>query len=239
MMQPPGPPYPPQPPAGPPYPPQWPAGPPYPHQPSAGQYPPPYPPPRGWVPPFPQAQTTSGFAVASLVLGFFGIILLSLIFGIIALGKTKAGGQRGRGMAIAGLVLSAGWIVIFIIAIVAAAMSPTHTVSAFSVGVGDCLADIPSGVITEVNTTSCDRPHRGEVVGVLKMPDGPYPGESPLRDDREKCSNALQSYSSTAAQDPNIELTTLRPTRETWEHGNRDLVCIATLSSPRTGSLKG
>jgi Domain of unknown function (DUF4190) len=56
---------------------------------------------------------TNGFAVASLVLGilgcFFFLWALSAIFGFIALSQTKDGSQGGRGMAIAGLVLSGIW----------------------------------------------------------------------------------------------------------------------------------
>ncbi len=38
-----------------------------------------------------------------------------MIFGIIALNQTKGGRQGGRGMAIAGLIISAAWV--FVIAV--------------------------------------------------------------------------------------------------------------------------
>ena len=38
--------------------------------------------------------------------------MLSVIFGIIALRQIRASGQRGRGLAIAGLALSAGWVLV-------------------------------------------------------------------------------------------------------------------------------
>lgn len=62
----------------------------------------------------PPVQKTNGLAVAALVCGIvgfviFGIILgaLALIFGLVALNQiNKSGGaQKGRGMAIAGVVL--------------------------------------------------------------------------------------------------------------------------------------
>jgi Domain of unknown function (DUF4190) len=55
--------------------------------------------------------TTSGFAVASLVLGIVWVCgigaILALIFGYVALGQIKRsqGSMSGRGMAIAGVVL--------------------------------------------------------------------------------------------------------------------------------------
>ncbi len=219
------------------------------YPPPAGQYPPPYPPPPASYPPqapgyyqqpAPQAQTTSGFAIASLIFGVIGGVLLSVIFGIIALGKTKAGGQRGRGMAIAGLVLSLLWTIGITVAIVAAVMAPTHSVSALNVKLGDCLADLPSGsTVSRVNTTSCDRPHSAEVAGVLKMPDGSFPSESVFTDYKQKCRDALASYSSTAMEDPNVDLAVMPPSQDSWKHGDRDMVCIATFSTQRTGSIKG
>jgi uncharacterized membrane protein len=66
-------------------------------------------------------QRTNGMAVASLVLGilFCGLItaILAVIFGNLALGQIDAsqGTQKGRGLAIAGIVL--GWIGIALLAI--------------------------------------------------------------------------------------------------------------------------
>ena len=61
--------------------------------------------------------TNSGMAISGMVLSLVGIIpcfwaiqipgLLGLIFGLIGLGQTKDGSRRGRGMAIAGVVIGA------------------------------------------------------------------------------------------------------------------------------------
>jgi len=85
-------------------------------------------PPAGWAAYQPARRaTTNGFAVASLVLGIavlctgiFGAIL-AVIFGNVALGRIDAaqGAEKGRGLAIAGIVL--GWIGIALTALAAAA----------------------------------------------------------------------------------------------------------------------
>ena len=143
-------------------------------------------------------------------------------------------------MAIAGLVLSALWAVVAVVAIVAAALSPTHSTSARNVKVGDCWSDLPSGNrVSRVNTTSCDRPHRGEVVGVLTMPDGSFPAQTVFQDYKQKCRDALASYASTAADDSTVDLAVMPPSEDSWKQGDRDMVCIATFSSQRTGSIKG
>ena len=62
-------------------------------------------------PPPPEASTTSGLAIASLVLSLVWIYglgsIAAIVFGHVALSQIKKSGgtQRGRGMAIAGLVL--------------------------------------------------------------------------------------------------------------------------------------
>ena len=91
--------------------------------------PPPPPPPTGWNPQYQQAprQTTNGFAVAALVLGIaelctgiFGGIL-AVVFGNVALARIdeSQGTQKGRGLAITGIVL--GWIAIGLTAVAVAA----------------------------------------------------------------------------------------------------------------------
>jgi hypothetical protein len=92
--------------------------------------PPPSPPPAspagwGWSQPV-QRQNTNGFAVAALVLGIAvlctGILggILAVVFGNLALARIDESPetQKGRGMAIAGIVL--GWIAIGLTAVVAA-----------------------------------------------------------------------------------------------------------------------
>ena len=54
----------------------------------------------------------SGFAIATLVLGIVGIVLPAVICGIVALGQIRSGSHSGRGLAIAGLLLSALWVLL-------------------------------------------------------------------------------------------------------------------------------
>jgi hypothetical protein len=71
-----------------------------------------------------------GFAVASLLLGVFGITvigaILSINFGIMALRRVRRTGQPGRGMAIAGLVLSAIWLLIVTFFVLGAGKGPSQ-----------------------------------------------------------------------------------------------------------------
>jgi hypothetical protein len=85
---------------------------------------------------------TSGFAVASLVLGIVGGSILAIIFGFVALSQIKKRGQQGRGMAIAGVILgfvgTAVWIAIIAISI--------HVASSYRDGYNYAEANYPNTV---------------------------------------------------------------------------------------------
>jgi hypothetical protein len=67
------------------------------------------------------ATTTSGLAIAALILGICGAfpiaLLLSVVFGIMALVQLKRTGAKGRGLAIGGLAASGVWAVAWVVSI--------------------------------------------------------------------------------------------------------------------------
>src|SRR5689334_551082 len=116
----------PPPPPGPQYPSVPPPPPPVPPPPPPGTPPPAYGPPPG-LPYGYTTQTTNGFAVASLVVGILGLMgcfawIVALVFGYIGKSQIDAshGLQKGRGMAIAGIVLGYVWGAVSIAYVVAA-----------------------------------------------------------------------------------------------------------------------
>lgn len=237
MTTPPGyPPPPDQPPPRGPYPPPPPHGA-YP-PPPPGAYPPPpyYPPPQGpYAPPTPG---TNWWAVISLIFGVLGGVLISVICGIVGLNRAKKG-QGGRGMAIAGLVLSGLWIVGIVAVVAFLVFFDKGTVSATEVKAGDCLKELPaSGLVITVDTAPCGEPHTGEIFSVMKMPEGDFPGQFEIEEYQNKCAPALANYSPEAAEDPDVGLFVLYPSEDSWGQGDRTVTCIATTDSPRSGTLK-
>lgn len=67
----------------------------------------------------PAPPTTSGMAIASLVLGICGFFCVTpfvgLGLGIAALVQTSKTGRPGKGMAIAGVILSSAWILLLVL----------------------------------------------------------------------------------------------------------------------------
>jgi hypothetical protein len=83
-------------------------------------YPPPMPPGAYYGYPPIQAPKTNGLAIASLVCGICGFVylvpaILGLIFGIVALRQIRREGTEGKGMAVAGIVTGAAWLVLTIV----------------------------------------------------------------------------------------------------------------------------
>lgn len=225
-----------QPPPGP-YPPPPPPGP-YPPPPPPASYPTPPPyyplPPRGYAPPTPG---TNWWAVVSLIFGLIGGVLISVVCGFVGLNRAKKG-QGGRGLAIAGLVLSGLWVVCIAALVVFLVIFDKGTVSATKVEAGDCLTELPaSGVVITVDTASCDEPHKGEIFAVMTMPDGDFPGQFAIEEYQSKCAPKLDEYSPEAVADPEVGLFVLYPSEDSWGQGDRAVTCIATTEKPRTGTL--
>jgi hypothetical protein len=219
-----------------------PPGPPPPYGQPPGPYPPPPPPlpysvpPQGYAPPPPK---TNWWAIVSLIFGILGGVLISVICGIVGLNRARQG-QGGRGLAIAGLVLSGLWVLLIVAGIAFYFLMGKGTVTATEVEVGDCLAEIPdSARVLTVETVGCDQPHAGEVYAVLTMPDGNFPAQAAIEEYQDRCQPELAAYSPAAMQDDSVQMYVLYPTPETWEQGDRAVTCIATLEPPRTGSIKG
>lgn len=98
-------------------------------QPPYGQYPQqpyPYAQPGYAQPGYAPGPGTDGLAVGALISGIAGLSVVPLIasvvaivLGIMSLGRIRASGQEGRGMAIAGIVMGAIGVVFLLLAIVA------------------------------------------------------------------------------------------------------------------------
>jgi hypothetical protein len=89
-----------------------------------------YPGQPGGAGPGPRRGGTNGFAIAAFVISLLGGTLLSLILGFIALGQIRRSPQRGRGLAIASIVLSVIWGAVLVFFLVGHSPSTPNTPSA-------------------------------------------------------------------------------------------------------------
>jgi len=84
---------------------------------------------------YPAGQTTNGLAIASLVLGLVWIFwlgsALALVFGLISLSQIKRNNQRGRSLAIAGIVLGGIGVAFLLLAVIAGTAARSTSPAAF------------------------------------------------------------------------------------------------------------
>jgi len=202
---------------------------------------------------------TSGWAIASFVLGLLSVVVLSAIFAFIALRKIKRLRQRGRGLAVAGLALSGFWVVVLVAAIVAANVGKatrsattgviTHRghMNAFSLRVGDCF-DNPTGAHT-VNTVTaipCDQPHNAQIYAKFKLAgsDLSYPGAAVVAQRARSGCNARIGSVDKAITTGAMTMRILLPEETSWTAGHRTVSCMvvnptATLTTSLLNSTPG
>jgi hypothetical protein len=198
---------------------------------------------------------TNGFAVAGFVLSLLAVVPLGVIFSIIGLVKARSSGQRGRGLAIAGLVISTLWGLLFVVGIAAyvsgradrdasgAVVSPGR-VNVSSLKVGDCIqlpGDSATSVI-DVTGVPCATPHDGEVYVLAQLTStGDYPGDGQVQNDAAaKCQAAFEPFVGKAFDDSTLGFTFIYPQKQEWGRGGRTVTCIVTADHAQTtGSLKG
>jgi hypothetical protein len=110
----------------------------------------------------------------------------------------------------------------------------------FDIGVGDCMGgDAPQGNVTSVEAVPCDQPHDSEIYHSYTIPGDEFPGDMSTIT-QEQCLPAFQQFIGMAYEQSAIEVTTLEPTAESWEQGDRELLCVAVdPAGSVTGSLQG
>jgi hypothetical protein len=207
-------------------------------------------PPAGEPPP----ARRSGWAIASFVcglLGFTGVgLILGVIFGILALRKIRQSRLAGRGLAVAGLCLSALWAAAYLLlwfglATGAGTQSGVGNsgVSVFSLGTGQCF-DNPAGAsqVTSVDVLPCTKPHNSQVFAEFKLhgsSDFSYPGQSTVeRLATAGCNDRIGSSLDRAKLNNSIRIRMIFPVTGSWLLGHRTVVCfVVSPSSNLTSSV--
>jgi hypothetical protein len=189
----------------------------------------------------PDSGKMSAWAVASFIFGLIGGFLLAVIFGFIALSRIKRLGQRGRGLAIAGIVLSVVWLLGFIaIGVVgshgqasrsSSSGTITHTgkLSVFSLAVGDCFNN-PAGAstVTTVTAIPCNQPHNAQIYAKFNLTGSShsYPGTSKVTKlAATDCNSRTDSINKSAAPS-SMTIRLLFPEQAAWQNGRRTVACM-------------
>lgn len=125
---------------------------------------------------------SKAMAITSLALSFlfcvpFVAAIASIVLGIIVLGRSKDGRAHGRGMAIAGIVISSLVMLATIVGIALAVVLGLNTFKDVNeLAVGDCIsadnlvdADVETEGFSFITIEDCTDEHDAEVVGTMTL----------------------------------------------------------------------
>ncbi|MDQ0751065.1 hypothetical protein QF034_005296 [Streptomyces africanus] len=199
--------------------------------------------------------SVNALAVAALVLGVLCFLpAAGLVLGLIALRQIGRNGQSGRGLAIAGAVLSSVGIALWAVTLSTGVLSDAwegfkdgaQGNESLSLEKGDCF-DAPDGLegdTYDVDRVSCAGRHDGEVFAVVTLPGGAFPGDAEITDIAdEKCYALQDQYAMDSwAMPADVDVYYLMPSRDSWRYGDRAISCVFGNSDAKaklTGSLRG
>lgn len=208
------------------------------------------------VTPLPPA--LNGFAVASLPVGLLCLPPLGLVFAVVALVRISRRGDRGRALAVVGLVVSLAMSAALVYATgryadpflqrLGSAPAGRHVEGQLTdldqLQSGDCF-NVPGGDLlaerTHVYATKCADAHHAEVTFVEIMDDGVFPGAERLnREATDTCWKWQDEFAMDSwALPDHADMYYFAPSPDAWHVGDRRLVCvIGTPGEGHRGTLR-
>ncbi|MCX5376103.1 DUF4190 domain-containing protein [Streptomyces sp. NBC_00091] len=232
-----------------------------PQQPPVGpghSWPPPSPPPVWGPPAYRHPPALNGLALASLLVGLLCFPPLGIVFGIVALVQIARKGERGRALAIVGLVVSVVMSAVLVAGAARFAGSflgrlgearELEHVEGQLTGMdelrpGDCF-NVPGGDLLDESRftyrVGCDQAHDAEVTSTTVLGPGGFPSRGKLKETAtDTCWKAQDAYAmDTWALPSYAEMFYFAPSAESWQGGDRRLLClIGTSTEEHRGSLR-
>lgn len=120
-------------------------------------------------------------------------------------------------------------------------VTESANIDIFSLKVGDCKMESPSGLIEDADVVPCSEPHDEEVYYEITMDDGDF-SEDAVNTASEECiGDAFTSFVGVSYDQSALEVYPITPTKDTWETLDDRLVqCVVVdPAGPTEGSLKG
>jgi hypothetical protein len=98
----------------------------------------------------------------------------------------------------------------------------------FTLQVGDCLVDPSSeGEVSEVPVVPCSQPHTGEIFLSHMLTQSAFPSDAELEGIvSDTCVVEFATFVGIPYEDSALEVSWLSPTSESWDAGDRELLCI-------------
>jgi hypothetical protein len=192
----------------------------------------------GGPPPIPAQAPLDTLAIVGFVLAFC-CPPASIVCSAIALGRTGPGKNRGKGLAVAGLVIGVlallASVPIVIVAIRSEADRDTTgritregSVAVDDIRAGDCMAAAPpETATTRVDLVPCTSSHRTQAYATFELPDGSFPGLTQVQEDAEAgCQERLTAAESARVDVGELSVSYYYPQSTSWNLGDRTVACL-------------
>ncbi|TQJ19556.1 DUF4190 domain-containing protein [Kribbella jejuensis] len=186
----------------------------------------------------------NGLAVAALACALGGIFIglsapVAVVLGIVALVQLSRRPQAGKGMAVAGVVIGSLVTIGYVLLIgllIAFDSSSTDDSGAPDPGsnsayidelmIGECFDDTSAD--DEVERQPCPNAHDAELIAIVSLPDGSYPGDKAIDKDADRaCTRPFGTYVGKSRDQSELYLSWLTPDKYTWNSGDRRVFCVA------------
>ncbi|WP_067885432.1 DUF4190 domain-containing protein [Nocardia vaccinii] len=201
-------------------------------------------------PQMPQPRT-SGLAITALILGVIACTSpIAVPLAIVALIRIRSRGERGFGLAVAGLTAALAWITLSVLLVATGSVHlwvgnvETSTSAAKpvfdSLHTGDCLDNV-TGLTSDADAQhvrlkviSCEQPHDAQVMTFAHLSDHDWSDRSGITSDaRTSCETALTGMSGKVPSGTRVQAAYLfADTESSWD-ANHSAACLFVRSGDR------
>jgi hypothetical protein len=119
---------------------------------------------------------------------------------------------------------------------------PEGEKDAFTLAVGDCINTSGATEVDTVPVVDCDEPHDLEIFAATEVTGDVYPGEEVVSDELDAfCEgDVFTDFIGLPYADSIYGTSGFHPTAESWESGDRELLCtVGNPDGQTTGTLEG
>ena len=195
------------------------------------------------------ARSLNAWAVVALVTGILALVPVAAVAGIVALVQVRRRGQRGMGLAIAGLAAAGVWTLLVGAALIALVMGGPggqsgdlgRVADAGSTATGSCLAEPTGGSLRR--PVDCAASHSAEVYRSADLGlGGTWPGDDRVGSRADDlCFQAFADYVGNSYDNSDYEYGWFAPDEAEWGAGEHRVICAVLPGSDSTmkGTVKG
>ena len=187
---------------------------------------------------------TDGYAIAAFVSGLIGAVPVAPVLSIIALRRIRHSGDRGRSLAITGLVLTGCWLaVIGLIAALAVWGTREADVGSSTpvanIRVGQCFdADLGGSPLLVAKIADCAGPHAGEAYATASASLAGLDAKEKDLSAAQSCANSFAGFVGGPYDSSELDIFFV-VLQDTEASGGNVLCMLGTPGRQLTGSMRG